>query len=49
VDLRVSSRFDVRPVEFLYLKTDIPNAVNNRQNQFRMSAGLIYHMTPNPR
>jgi hypothetical protein len=33
-------------VEFLYLKTDIPNAVNNRQNQFRMSAGLIYHLTP---
>jgi len=46
VDLKVSSRFDVRPVEFLYLKTDIPNAVNNRQNQYRMSAGLIYHFTP---
>ena len=46
VDLKISSRFDVRPVEFLYLKTDIPNAVNNRQNQFRMSAGLIYHLTP---
>jgi hypothetical protein len=46
VDLKVSSRFDVRPVEFLYLKTDIPNAVNNRQNQYRMSAGLIFHLTP---
>jgi outer membrane immunogenic protein len=46
VDLKVSSRFDVRPVEFLYLKTDIPNGVNNRQNQYRMSAGLIYHLTP---
>jgi hypothetical protein len=46
LDIKVGSRFDVRPVEALYLKTDIPNAVNNRQNQIRLSAGLIFHLTP---
>lgn len=46
LDIKMGSRFDVRPVEALYLKTDIPNAVNNRQNQIRLSAGLIFHVTP---
>lgn len=42
LDLRVSRHFSVRPVQAEYFLTKIPDGLNNRQNNFRLSAGIVY-------
>ena len=49
LDVRFSHRFEFRPIEAEYVRTSIPNGQNNRQNQFRFSAGIVYHLTANDR
>lgn len=40
IDVRVSKRLSIRPVQAEYFLTKIPDGVNNRQNNFRFSAGI---------
>lgn len=40
VDLRVSERFAVRALEASWLRTQLPNGTNNRQNSLRLGAGI---------
>ena len=42
VDARVSRHISVRPVEAEYLLTKIPDGLNNRQNNFRFGAGIVF-------
>jgi len=40
LDLKVSQHFSIRPVQAEYFMTRIPDGLNNRQNNFRFSAGV---------
>jgi hypothetical protein len=40
IDIRASRYLSLRPVEAEYFMTKIPDGLNNRQNNFRFSAGL---------
>jgi hypothetical protein len=40
IDIRASKYLSLRPVEAEYFMTKIPDGLNNRQNNFRFSAGL---------
>ena len=42
LDIRMSRHFSIRPVQAEYFLTKIPNGLNNRQNHFRFSAGVIF-------
>jgi hypothetical protein len=42
VDLRVSPHISIRPVEAEYFLTRIPDGLNNRQNNFRFGAGIVF-------
>lgn len=41
INIRVSRRWSIRPVQAEYFLTKIPNGLNNRQNNFRFSAGIV--------
>jgi len=40
MDVRVSEHVSIRPVQAEYFLTKIPDGLNNRQNNFRFSAGI---------
>jgi opacity protein-like surface antigen len=42
IDICVSRHFSIRPVQAEYFLTKIPDGLNNRQNNFRFSAGIIF-------
>src|SRR5271163_4635485 len=42
IDFKVSKHVSVRPVQAEYLMTKIPNGLNNRQNNFRFGAGVVF-------
>jgi opacity protein-like surface antigen len=42
IDVRVSEHFAIRPVQAEYFLTKIPDGLNNRQNNFRFSAGISF-------
>jgi Outer membrane protein beta-barrel domain len=42
VDVRVSKHFSIRPVQAEYFLTKIPDGLNNRQNNFRFGAGIVF-------
>ncbi len=44
LDVRLSRRISVRPVEAGWLFTTHLNNVNNFQNQIRLSGGLVFHL-----
>ena len=41
LDIRFGSYWAIRPIQADYFFTRIPNGVNNRQNNFRLSAGFV--------
>lgn len=46
VDYNVRDRFSIRPLQFDYLLTHLPevaNGNNQTQNNFRVSAGIVFH------
>jgi opacity protein-like surface antigen len=46
VDWNVADRFSIRPVQFDYMLTHLPevlNGNNQTQNNFRVSAGIVFH------
>jgi hypothetical protein len=42
IDFKVSRHISVRLVEAEYFLTKIPDGLNNRQNNFRFSAGVVF-------
>jgi hypothetical protein len=42
VNLRLKNRFALRAIEANWLRTQMPNATTNVQNNLRLGAGLIY-------
>jgi peptidoglycan-associated lipoprotein len=44
LDLRAGSRFSIRLVEANYLLTTVDNGSNNRQNNFRIGAGVVFRL-----
>jgi len=41
IDVKVSKHFSIRPAQAEYFMTKIPDGLNNRQNNFRYSAGIV--------
>jgi len=41
IEYKISEHFAIRPVQAEYLLTKFMNGVNNRQNSFRYSAGIV--------
>jgi hypothetical protein len=42
IDVKVSRHFAVRPVQAEYFLTKFPDGADNRQNNFRYSAGVVF-------
>jgi opacity protein-like surface antigen len=42
IDFTVSRHFAIRPVQAEYFLTKFPDGLNNRQNNFRYSAGIAF-------
>jgi hypothetical protein len=42
IDIKISRHFSIRPVQAEYFLTKIPDGLNNRQNNFRFSAGISF-------
>ena len=42
IDFKVSKHVSVRPVQTEYFMTKIPDGLNNRQNNFRFGAGVVF-------
>jgi outer membrane immunogenic protein len=42
IDFKVSKLLSVRPVQAEYFMTTIPDGLDNRQNNFRLSAGVVF-------
>lgn len=40
--IRTHTRFSIRPIEADYMLTTFNNGVNNRQNNLRISSGMVY-------
>lgn len=55
LDFRLSPRYSIRALDLQYLRTSLPNGINNEQNQLMIGAGLVIkfqsrrsHETPAP-
>jgi hypothetical protein len=44
VDIKLSRHFAVRPVQAEYFLSKLPDGLNNRQNRFRVSCGVVLRM-----
>jgi dihydrofolate reductase len=44
VDIQVTKLIAIRPVQAEYFLTTIPDGLNNRQNSFRFSAGVVFRL-----
>jgi len=42
IDVKLSKHFSIRPVQAEYFLTKIPDGLNNPQNNFRFSAGIVF-------
>jgi hypothetical protein len=42
LDIKVSKLISIRPVQAEYLMTRFPDGINNRQDNFRFSAGVVF-------
>ena len=45
VDLRLSRRFAVRPIQADWVRTQFPNATTNVQNSLRLGAGVVFRIS----
>ena len=41
VDIKVSRHFAIRPAQIEYFLSTLPDGLNNRQNNFRLSCGIV--------
>lgn len=44
VEIKYHRRISIRAIEAGYLNTRLPNNVNDTQNHFRLSAGVVFHL-----
>jgi hypothetical protein len=44
IDAEISKHFSIRPVQAAYLLATIPDGLNNRQNNFRFGAGMVFRL-----
>ncbi len=44
IDFKVSRHVSVRPVQAEYFMTKIPDGLNNRQNNLRLGAGVVFRL-----
>ncbi|HMD15515.1 MAG TPA: outer membrane beta-barrel protein [Terriglobales bacterium] len=44
VDIKVSRHVSVRPIQAEYFMTKIPDGLNNRQDNLRLGAGVVYRL-----
>ena len=44
IDFKVSRQISVRPVQAEYFMTKIPDGLNNRQNNLRLGAGVVFRL-----
>lgn len=49
VDLRLSRRFAVRPIQAEWVRTQFPNATTNVQNSLRLGAGVVFRISSSVR
>ena len=42
LDVRVSKHWSIRPLQAEYFLTKIPDGLNNRQNNFHLTAGIVF-------
>jgi len=42
IDIKITKLIAIRPVQAEYFLTKIPDGLNNRQNNFRFSAGIVF-------
>jgi hypothetical protein len=42
MDVKISPHFSIRPVQAEYFLTKIPDGLDNRQNNFRFGAGVVF-------
>ena len=42
IDFKASRHFSIRPLQAGYFMTKIPDGLNNRQNNFRFGAGIVF-------
>jgi hypothetical protein len=42
IDVKISKHFSIRPVQAEYCLAKIPDGLNNRQNNFRSGAGIVF-------
>jgi hypothetical protein len=43
VDVKISEHFEIRPIQAEYFLTQFTNNTTTRQNNFRYSAGVVFH------
>jgi len=46
IDIKVSRYVSIRPVQVEYLMTKFPDGINNRQDNIRFSAGVVFRFNP---
>ncbi len=44
IDLRISSRLAVRPLQATWLRTQFPNGTTNVQNNLQLGAGIVFRL-----
>jgi hypothetical protein len=44
IDAKISKHFSIRPVQAKYFLATIPDGLNNRQNNFRFGAGIVFRL-----
>jgi len=44
IDLHLSNKVAIRLVQADYMFTDLPNSINNRQNNIRLGAGVLFRI-----
>lgn len=44
LDWNVKDHFSIRLFQAEYLMTRLPNAINNNQNNLRISVGVVFHI-----
>jgi hypothetical protein len=42
IDVKVSKRVSIRPLQAEYFLTKIPDGLSKRQNNFRFGAGIVF-------
>jgi len=47
IDIKITKLIAIRPVQAEYFLTKIPDGLNNRQNNFRFSAGIVFRFGRN--